>query len=477
MSPTDERAGARDAAEPPGPTPPRDFWEVLYGRRSIRRFRPDPVPRELVEQVLHAGIWAPSSCNYQMWDIIAVDDPELNRRLAALSSQMGNAPVNVVVAYSRDFSREGLANVQSASALIQNMSLAAHALGLGSFWITQMGDAERVRELVGLPRDRMVVAVLALGWPQVVPKRGPKRRPLAQVAHWNCYAGRPIPSSTRPEDWESDLLAIYQRARVLNGLRHNKPRPWEVAALEQALERLLPQGRESAGEGARKPRWLDVLPTTGIVTERLSRLRRGFCFDIVERTPEVAAFCAVRTTPRAGVHAWPVPADGFPPPPEEAYDIVSCLYRFEGLTPGDRERLMADAARWLAPGGHLLVGFVHRGSFHTWTERLRARRGGPGGVEYVLAPDPNIGPFEPLLPREIETLARAAGLARVGALGLQAAPPREEVEFRTRNFGRSGRNLARLAGALLRSLARLPGVENSRGRFQYRLFQKPLRIA
>src|SRR5262245_50582744 len=64
-----------DEGTPPGPTPARDFWDALYTRRSVRRFRPDPVPRDLVTQVLHAGIWAPSSCNYQMWDFVAVDDP------------------------------------------------------------------------------------------------------------------------------------------------------------------------------------------------------------------------------------------------------------------------------------------------------------------------------------------------------------------------------------------------------------------
>src|SRR5688572_5250650 len=93
------RLGSRpddvDLGAPVGPTPAMDFWTALYGRRSIRKFRPDPVERELVRQVMHAGIWAPSSCNYQMRDLVAVDDPAVNARLAALSTQMGNAPVNI----------------------------------------------------------------------------------------------------------------------------------------------------------------------------------------------------------------------------------------------------------------------------------------------------------------------------------------------------------------------------------------------
>jgi hypothetical protein len=140
--------GALDRRSELAPTedqlPAADFWRVLYGRRSIRRFDERPVSRELIDRVLHAGTWAPSSCNYQMWDVVAVDDPKLNAELAGLSTQMGNAPVNLVVSYGRDFSEEGWANIQSASAMIQNMSLAAEALGLGTFWITQMGDREQV---------------------------------------------------------------------------------------------------------------------------------------------------------------------------------------------------------------------------------------------------------------------------------------------------------------------------------------------
>ncbi len=469
-SPRSAASDELDEGRPVGPTPAADFWETLYGRRSIRRFSDQPVARELVEQVLHAGIWAPSSCNYQMWDLVAVDDPDVNAQLAGLSLQMGNAPVNVVVSYGRDFSEEGFANVQSASALIQNMSLAAHALGLGTFWITQMGDAERVREVVGLPYDRLVIAVLALGYPKSVPRRGPRRRPLTQVAHWNHYAGRAIPSSPDPEDWPSDLRAVYQRARVLNGLRHNKPRPWELRALETALDRLVPEGAERAPDPEAAPRWLDVLPCTGILTERLSQKRPGFRFDVVEHTPEVAAFCAARPRPKGRALVWDAGATG---PEDDAYDVASCLYRLEDLRADERPRLLADVVRWLRPGGRLLLGFVNQRSFHDTTERLRRHRGGPRGVEYVLSPDPNIGPFQALPAEQVEGLVRDAGLEVRGRLGLQAVPQPEEIAFRSRNFSSRNQGLARGAGRVLSWIERAPGFQSRRGRFQYLLLEKP----
>jgi len=453
--------GEADEGTAPGATPAFDFWQALYGRRSIRKFKSDAVPRALVEQVLHAGIWAPSSCNYQMWDFVAVDDSGLNAELAQLSTQMGNAPVNIVVAYGRDFSEEAWANIQSASAAIQNMSLAAHALGLGTFWITQTGDREKVRELVGLPEDRLVVAVLALGWPKLAPRAGPKRRPLSQVAHWNHYAGRPIPSSPRPQDWAPDLLALYQRARVLNGLRHNKPRAWEVRALGEALAELVPQAKGSE-------RWLDVLPCTGIVTERLARERGGFRFEVLERTREVAEFVAARTVPRAAMHVW----NAGEAPEAGGYALVSCLFRLENCAPKEREQLLASMARWVAPQGRVLIGFVNAKSFHDFSEWLRSRRGGPGGVEYVLAPDPSIGPFETLEPRAVEELAKKCGLVVEARYGCQAVPPPEEVEFRARNFSARSKSLARALGWCLEKLEWLPGLRSRRGRFQFLLLRR-----
>lgn len=480
-------ASELDEGAAPGPTPAHDFWSALYGRRSVRKFESKPVPRELVLQVLHAGIWAPSSCNYQMWDFVAVDDPAVNARLAQLSSQMGNAPVNVVVSYGRDFSEEGWANVQSASAAIENMSLAAHVLGLGTFWITQMGDREKVREVVGLPEDRLVVAVLALGYPKLAPRKGPKRRPLAQVAHFNHYAGRAIPSSTNPAEWAPDLLATYQRARVLNGLRHNKPRPWEVEALRAALEKLLPfgddasrardataRGSASGGSGASDaaPRWLDVLPCTGIVTAELHRARPAFAFDVVERSPEVADFVAQRVVPRARTFALPAALGGvasasFSPPPEGVYDVVSAFYRLENVAPDTRAELVASLARWVKPGGRVVLGFVNRRSYHDMTEWLRERRGGPGGVEYVLAPDPNIGPFESLEPADVDAWCARAGLAIEARFGTQPVPPESELAFRTRNFTGAQKRVARIASWMLGVLGRVPGLARRRGRFQF----------
>lgn len=463
-----------DLGVPVGPTPPVDFWAAVYGRRSIRKFKQEPVPRELIDQLMHAGIWAPSSCNYQMWDLVAVDDPETNAKLAELSTQMGNAPVNVVISYGRDFSEENWANIQSASALIQNMSLAAQVLGLGTFWITQTGDGEGVRKIVGLPYDRMVVAVLAVGFPAIVPKAGPKRRPLSAVTHWNHYGGRPIPSSADPEQWHPDDLTTYQRARVLNGLRHNKPRAWEMRAIESAIERFVTGGKDKLEDGQEPVgRWLDVFPCTGIVADKLASLRRGYKFDVVERSKEVADWCLARVRPRGSRFVWPPGDTDSDAPQPEQYDVVTCLFRFEGLSGKEREALLDRLSEWVAPGGQLILGVVNRRSFHDWTERLRAKRGGPKGVEYVLSPDPNIGPFQAIDPGAVVQGLTQRGLQLEERFGAQAAPQPEEIAFRTRNFSKRGKQVAGGGSKLAGWLERAPGVQGRWGRFQFLNFKRP----
>ena len=178
------------------------------------------------------------------------DDPKLNEELGKLSTQMANAPVNIVVAYGRDYSEEAWANIQSASAAIENMSLAAHALGLGTFWITQTGDAERVREMVGIalradggggPRGR-----LPGGGPQSARRSAapPPRSPIGTITRGAPCRARAIP---RIGIWN---CCVSTSARVRNGNRHNKPKEWERIAILEAFSQLRPPAADGAARGS-----------------------------------------------------------------------------------------------------------------------------------------------------------------------------------------------------------------------------------
>ncbi len=449
--------------------PQVDFWDVLYGRRSIRKFARDPVARELLEKLTDAAVIAPTSCNLQMWDFVVVDDDAILKEIGKLSIQVLNAPVCVFVSYGREFSEDSYANVQSASAAIQNMSLAAFALGLGTFWITQLGDRERVREILGIPADRELYAGLAIGWPEVVPKRAPTRRPKEHVRHWNHYAGRHIPSSPRPSDWTLEDVAIYHRARVLNGNRYNKPRAWEQDAVLDALAFLLGADRGGA--------WLDFMPFSGVLTMAIRARFPGAILSVCDLTAGTVAFAKKRATKEGGAYLWPaelasaVDRGAGDPLPSGAFDTATCLFRLEALPPEHRPAALAALHRALAPGGRLVLGFCNRRSYHSIMER--ARRGRLGGVEYVLAPEPHLGPFESLARPEVLRLVRAAGFREVGRRGVNVLPDPKEAAFRSRNLRGPLAAVGKLASGLARVADAIPGAPSTLGRLQFLCLEKP----
>ncbi len=443
--------------------PAMDFWSVLYGRRTTRRFdKQRPVPRELVLELLDAALIAPTSCNLQMWDFIVVDDPEQREQLGRLSLQVLSTPVTIFVTYGKEFSEEGHANVQSAAAAMMQMSNAAHVLGIGTFWINQLGPRDQVGRILGVPPDREVIAGLAVGWPDPYPTKAPRRRPFEHVVHWNHYGGTAIPTSPRPDDWTLEQIRDYQQARVLNGNRYNKSRPWELAGALAAAERLAPRNTDGV-PGDDAPRWLDVLPVHGLFTGAMARHHRDHRWSVLDLTLDVAAFAAKRcpTQVQAEAYAYEPLSDtpgAMQGLPAGTFSVITCRHRLESLPAAERPLLLATLHDLLAPGGKLLLQFTSRRSFHGIADWMHARRGGPGGVEYVLAPDPNLGPYEAVRPGEVERLVKQAGFRIAERIHEDVVPGTDEVGFRTRNMGGAKAGLLRAAVAVGRVLAAIPGM-------------------
>ena len=187
----------------------------------------------------------------------------------------------------------------------------------------------------------------------------------------------------------------------------------------------------------------------------------------------VASFVAGRTRPRAECYGWPRDGSDLPEVPEGRFDVVSCFFRLEDLAQSDRSALLEAMVRWVRPGGFVLIGVVNRNSYHDFTEKLRSRGSGPKGVEYVLSPDPNIGPFQSLTVPDVLSPLEASGLRLEDRLGVQAVPSLEEIEFRARNFTPRKRGLARFLGRSLGFLEKLPGMARQRGRFQFLKLRRP----
>lgn len=151
-----------------------EFLDLLLTRRSVRAYKPDPVPEALLEEVLRAGTYAPTGGGRQSPVLVAVTDKAARDEISRLNAAvMGKdtdpyygAPV-LVLALADPASSTW---VEDASCALENMMLAAHALGLGSVWVhreREIFDSEAGKALLrawGLPETLRGVGSIALGY-------------------------------------------------------------------------------------------------------------------------------------------------------------------------------------------------------------------------------------------------------------------------------------------------------------------------
>ncbi|MBI5413932.1 nitroreductase family protein [Candidatus Peregrinibacteria bacterium] len=199
-----------------------DILTAIHTRRSIREFLPKKVPRELLEKIIEAAGRAPSDENNQPWHFTIVEDENIKNKIAHISveagkkyfgakkndllkkfstmgrarceemverftsgslfSFLGNAPVLIVISSKNDvFSH------CSTGAAVQNLLLAAMEFDLATCWtvigLTDPEGNDQIKNIVHIPNDRIIVSVLALGYPAQEPKpRG--RKKISEIFTW-----------------------------------------------------------------------------------------------------------------------------------------------------------------------------------------------------------------------------------------------------------------------------------------------------
>jgi nitroreductase len=167
-----------------------EVFEAIRTLLAVRSYQDKPVPDDVVRRVVEAGRMSGSASNRQPWQFIVVQDRDTVRRVAAASPSgryVAQAPLVIVVAIDKSIRFA----VSDASRAIQCMLLAAWGDGVGSNW-TGFGGLEEVRDLLGIPPELEVLAVLPFGYPAQAVGRGRKRRkPLSEIAHRERY-GRPF---------------------------------------------------------------------------------------------------------------------------------------------------------------------------------------------------------------------------------------------------------------------------------------------
>ncbi len=236
------------SAEVPAPPGWNETLEVLLSHRSVRAYRPDPLPEGTVETLVAAAQSASSSSNLQCWSVVAVEDPARKARLAALSSGQGyivEAPLFLVwlvdlarlerIAAERGITAEALAYLEAltlatvdCALAAQNAVVAAESLGLGCVYIGAIRNhpIEVAKELA-LPPNVFALAGLVVGWPDPKVSTAVKPRlPQEAVLFREQYASGPV---------QRAAVARYDETlRAFQAERSMKVQDWS----EQALNRV-----------------------------------------------------------------------------------------------------------------------------------------------------------------------------------------------------------------------------------------------
>ena len=161
-----------------------EFSEVVKKRRSIRRYKDAPVPKETIEKILEAARIAPSAGHRQPWHFIVVQDKGTIEKLAGRSKWAAEAPAMIVGLADPEASPSWCDN--DVGIAFEHIVLTATDLGLGTCWMGQTRRDAEVKGLLGIPDKFKVVALTPLGVPDETP--GPKeRKALDEIVSWECY--------------------------------------------------------------------------------------------------------------------------------------------------------------------------------------------------------------------------------------------------------------------------------------------------
>ena len=191
----------------------KNVFDLAVERRTIRRFRPEPVPGELLTRLVEAARLAPSAANVQPLAYVVVDDPAKRAEVfpclkwaayiaPAGDPKAGEEPAAYVVTLVDTKLREKMFEYDVGAAM-ENMILTALAEGVGACWLLSI-DRDKLKTVLGVPDGYRIDSVLALGYPAEEPaaevmadscrywkdeagRLHVPKRPLARVLHWNVF--------------------------------------------------------------------------------------------------------------------------------------------------------------------------------------------------------------------------------------------------------------------------------------------------
>ena len=171
-----------------------EFEKLISERYSVRSFKPERLPQEVINKILEAGHKAPTGCNYQPQRILVLNSDEAMHKLRSCTRCHFDAPTAMLICHNKNESWKrpydgALSSPVDAVIVTTHMMLAAHDMGVGSCWVMHFNPFA-MRESFAIPEDIEPTALLVLGYPSEGAKPHDlhyKNRPLDEVVYYDHF--------------------------------------------------------------------------------------------------------------------------------------------------------------------------------------------------------------------------------------------------------------------------------------------------
>lgn len=170
-----------------------DVKEAIQRRRSVRSFEDREVSRAKIKELMESVRMAPSASNRQDWEFVVVDDHTTKEKLYSAAKRqefVKEAPVvvaGVATEPDKEMSCEVRPGTVDLSIALDHLTLRAAEEGLGTCWIGAF-DQKKTKEILNLPREHKVIALMPLGYPtRKLEKGGKQRKPLEDIFTYNHH--------------------------------------------------------------------------------------------------------------------------------------------------------------------------------------------------------------------------------------------------------------------------------------------------
>lgn len=321
-----------------------EFWNVIRSRRSIRSFQDKSVPLSKLKKIISAARWAPSACNEQLWKFIVVRDKTKLKKLVnecGVSKLILTAPVTIMVFYYKNPFPQ---NIQSASAAVQNILLAAINEGLGSLWIGGSGNSDKIKKLLDVPEDYLFICQVLLGYTKKIPKT-PAKKELKEIISFEKFFGYAPIQTHDPNKWTLKQIKEHQK------YFSSKTDPGkEMMVINKDEKSLI---KKILNENYHSGRIADLFSYDGSLL---------YCFPkkpiSVELSKETANYISVIEKSNSIIFNDKLPFR------DNSISLMTILLKLESIPMKEYNLLFGDTYRILAKGGKLIIIYRKKHSIY-----------------------------------------------------------------------------------------------------------------